>query len=179
MDIQTIQARKDASTVNEQGVRKGIVIQGVVARPAVSHIDDRGTMCEVYDPAWGATDFPLVTVSLYTIRPGVAKGWVVHRRQDDRNFLAQGRVKWVLYDDRPESPTYREIQELYVGEYSRQLVVIPRGVFHAVQNVGEVEAIIVDMPSVRYNHEDPDKYRLPLVNDVIPYRFASGNVSGW
>ena len=65
-----------------------------------------------------------------------------------------------------------------MSEYNRQLVVIPRGVFHAVQNVGDVEAIIVDMPSVRYNHENPDKYRLPLNNDLIPYRFT-GEATGW
>ena len=172
------QAKKDESTVTEKGARKAGLIEGVVSRPALTHVDERGTMCEVYDPAWGAVDFPLVTVSLYTIRPGMTKGWVVHREQDDRNFLTRGRVKWVLYDDRPNSPTYRQISELHVSEYNRQLVVIPRGVFHAVQNVGDVEAIIVDMPSVRYNHENPDKYRLPLNNDLIPYRFT-GEATGW
>jgi dTDP-4-dehydrorhamnose 3,5-epimerase len=57
-------------------------------------------------------------------------------------------------------------------------VIIPRGIFHAVQNVGEVEAIILDMPSVPYNHANPDKFRLPLKNDLIPYQFE-GVDHGW
>jgi hypothetical protein len=28
------------------------------------------------------------------------------------------------------------------------------------------------MPSEPYRHDDPDKYRLPLDNDVIPYRLG-------
>jgi dTDP-4-dehydrorhamnose 3,5-epimerase len=173
-----IEGKKDESTVTPKGQRKGAMIDGVVMRPAVTHIDERGTMCELYDPTWAVHPDPLVLVSLYTILPGVAKGWVVHRGQDDRNFLVRGRVRWVLYDDRPESPTYRLVSEVYVSEYTRKLLVIPRGVFHAVQNVGEVEAMIVDMPNVRYNHGDPDKFRLPLHNDVIPFRFEQ-NVNGW
>jgi dTDP-4-dehydrorhamnose 3,5-epimerase len=47
---------------------------------------------------------------------------------------------------------------------------IPAGVYHAVQNVGDREAAFVNLPSQPYQHDDPDKYRLPIDNDVIPYR---------
>jgi len=46
----------------------------------------------------------------------------------------------------------------------------PAGVWHAVQNVGPAEASFVNLPSVPYEHDDPDKYRRPFDNDVIPYR---------
>jgi dTDP-4-dehydrorhamnose 3,5-epimerase len=173
-----IEAKKDSSTVTRDGQRIARLIHGVVLQPAITHIDERGTMCEVNQNDWSVNQSPLVAVSLYTIRPGVAKGWVVHREQDDRNFLVRGRVKWVLYDDRADSPTYQLLSELYVSDYSRALVIIPRGIFHAVQNVGEVEAIILDMPSVPYNHANPDKFRLPLKNDLIPYQFE-GVDHGW
>jgi dTDP-4-dehydrorhamnose 3,5-epimerase len=51
-------------------------------------------------------------------------------------------------------------------------VSIPAGVWHAVQNVGHDEAAFINMPSQPYRHDDPDKYRLPLENDVIPYRLT-------
>ena len=172
------ETKKDASTVTPQGVRKAPLIHGVVIRPAVTHVDERGTICEINQNSWSLNETPLVAVSLYTIRPGVAKGWVVHREQDDRNFLVRGRVKWVLYDDRPQSPTYHLLSEVHVSDYNRALLIIPRGVFHAVQNVGAEEAVIVDMPSVPFNHDNPDKYRLPLQNDFIPYHFE-GVTLGW
>jgi dTDP-4-dehydrorhamnose 3,5-epimerase len=33
------------------------------------------------------------------------------------------------------------------------------------------------MPTRPYDHADPDKYRLPLDNDVIPFRFDEA--PGW
>src|SRR5689334_11371290 len=126
-----IKTQKDMSTVTADGLRKSPMIHGVVVRPAVTHIDQRGTMCEIDRAEWAVHQSPVVAVTLYTIRPGVAKGWVVHREQDDRNFLVRGRVKWVLYDDRPDSPTYHLLSEVYLSDYNRALLVIPRGVFHA------------------------------------------------
>jgi dTDP-4-dehydrorhamnose 3,5-epimerase len=29
----------------------------------------------------------------------------------------------------------------------------------------------MNLPTRPYNHEDPDKYRLPLKNDYIPFSF--------
>ena len=54
---------------------------------------------------------------------------------------------------------------------------IPKGVFHAVQNLGQTEAVFINLPTRAYNHEDPDKYRLPLKNDLIPFSFDDGR--GW
>ena len=56
-------------------------------------------------------------------------------------------------------------------------MIIPRGVYHAVQNIGTTEALFVNMPTRPYNHGDPDKFRLPLKNDLIPFDF--GDASGW
>jgi dTDP-4-dehydrorhamnose 3,5-epimerase len=57
------------------------------------------------------------------------------------------------------------------------LVIIPHGVFHAVQNVGNSDALFFNLPTRPYNHAAPDKYRLPLDPDQIPYRFDSS--LGW
>ena len=47
----------------------------------------------------------------------------------------------------------------------------------AVKNIGNTDAYFVNMPTRPYSHEDPDKYRLPLRNDRIPYAFDDGQ--GW
>jgi dTDP-4-dehydrorhamnose 3,5-epimerase len=39
-----------------------------------------------------------------------------------------------------------------------------------VKNVGHGEAVFVNLPSKPYNHVDPDKYRLPIDAEEIPYR---------
>ncbi|GAC1520466.1 MAG: dTDP-4-dehydrorhamnose 3,5-epimerase family protein [Chloroflexota bacterium] len=169
--------KKDEPTVDPAGRRLALLISGVVTRPALTIPDDRGTICEVYNPAWGVSDAPLVYVYQVTIRPGQIKGWVKHTAQTDRLFFSLGTVRVVLYDDRSASPTHGMVNELFIGEHNRGLVTIPENVYHAIQNVGSGDALCINMPTRPYEHANPDKYRLPLDTPLIPYRFE-GNPRG-
>lgn len=170
---EVLHGAKDRQTVTPEGARVGPSIDGVRVRPAVTHPDDRGEVCEIFDPRWGIDPSAMVYAYQATIRPGKVKGWIVHRFQEDRVFASWGYMRWVLYDARPESPTRGQVQEIYLSERNRALMVIPRGVFHAVQNVGTFDAAFVNLPTRPYNHADPDKFRLPLDTDQIPYRFPA------
>jgi len=163
--------KKDVQTVTAEGRPVQKLIDGVVIQPATSHVDDRGTLCEIFSPYRAPHPAPLVYVYQFTIRPGKIKGWHVHHLHDDRIFISQGHVKVVLYDDRPQSPTYRMINEIYRSELDRNVMVIPAYVFHAHQNVGSTDALFVSMPSRPYQHDDPDVYRFPIDTDQIPYKF--------
>ena len=167
----TEELNKDRQMVTPEGKSILSLIDGVRIRYAITHPDERGTVCEIYDPRWNFSDVPLVYVYQVTIRPRRVKGWVVHYQQDDRMFVSQGTVKVVLYDPREGSPTYGMLNELCVSEHNRGLLFIPRGVYHALQNVGTTDVLFINMPTRPYNHADPDKFRLPLNTDVIPYRF--------
>ncbi len=162
---------KDRQTVTPEGVRIVPRIAGVVLRQAVTHVDDRGELCEVYNPAWGLHEAPLVYVYQSMVRPHKVKGWIVHHLQDDRLFVSLGTLRIVLYDAREGSPTKGSVNEIFLGERNRGMVVIPRGVYHAVQNVGETDAYFINVPTRAYDHANPDKYRLPLDTDLIPFRF--------
>ena len=166
-----VQEKQDVQTTTPDGEPILNLIAGVKIRPAVTLADDRGTLCEILSPAWDFHPAPLVYVYQFTIRPGKIKGWHKHRLHDDRIFISQGTVKVVLYDDRPESTTYRQINEIVRSEHQRSLMIIPAFVFHAHQNIGNTDAWCVSMPTRPYNHVHPDVYRLPLDNDYIPYRF--------
>jgi dTDP-4-dehydrorhamnose 3,5-epimerase len=163
---------KDPPTVTREGRRLASSIDGVELRPATVQVDDRGEVTEIFSPAWGVCPDPLVYVYQSIIRPHKAKGWVVHHEQHDRLFVSLGFLKIVLYDARPESTSHGLVQELHVSERNRALLVIPPGVFHAILNVGDVDAVFVNMPTRPYRHDNPDKYRLPLDTDQIPYDFV-------
>ena len=172
-----LQPQQDPQTVTSLGDHIAPRIAGVNLRAAITHPDERGEVCEVFNPAWGFHDAPLTYVYQIAIRPRRVKGWVVHRQQDDRLFVSLGIVKIVLFDDRTGSSTHGMINEICLGERNRGLIVIPAGVFHAIQNVGEIDAILINLPTHPYNHAAPDKFRLPLDTDQIPYRFDAG--PGW
>jgi dTDP-4-dehydrorhamnose 3,5-epimerase len=162
---------KRQQSVTPDGTYVAPAIDGVRVRPAVTHPDWRGTVVEVLNDAWDFADGPIVYVYEITIRPGVVKGWIKHDHLDDRLFMAAGAIRVVLYDDRPESPTYGLVTDQCFDDHSRASVRIPAGVFHAIGNVGTTDARLINCPTRAYNHEAPDKWDLPLENDLIPFRF--------
>jgi dTDP-4-dehydrorhamnose 3,5-epimerase len=164
-------ATKFEQTVTPEGKRIGELIDGVVTRQSVTHPDERGTLCEIFNPAWDLSDDPLVYVYQITIRPGQVKGFVLHKTYSDRLFFSFGTVKVVLYDDREGSPTRGMLNELHFSEHNRGNLVIPPGVWHAVKNVGTTDSVMVNCPTRPYTHDDPDKWALPRDSDLIPYRF--------
>jgi dTDP-4-dehydrorhamnose 3,5-epimerase len=172
------QPRKDRQTVTAEGSRLDPVIDGVKIRYTVTQVDERGSLAEIFDPSWKVREEPLAYIYTFTIRPGKTKGWIKHEMQADCIFLVSGTVKFVLFDDRRDSPTYRMINEHYLSDSNRGLITYPAGIYHALQNIGESTATMVNMPTRAYNHNDPDKYRLPLDTDYIPYRFDA-NPLGW
>lgn len=163
-------AYKDPPTVSSGGTALQESIVGVELRRARTHADERGTLSEIFDPRWEFTDDPLVYAYLVTLRPKQTRGWVVHLMQNDRLFVYAGVLKIALYDARTDSPTRGLVNVFHLGGHDRALLSIPAGVYHGVRNVGSDEGAFVNLPSQPYEHGDPDKYRLPLDNDVIPYR---------
>ena len=163
--------RRDSQLATRDGRPLEELIDGVMIREARTIPDDRGTVCVIFDPRWGFTEEPMVYAYQVTIRPGAVKGWIRHATYEDRLFMSSGTFKWVLYDDREGSPTRGLLSELFFGEHHRSLLRIPRGVWHAVQNVGSSECLMVNHPTEPYDYEHPDKTRLPLDTELIPYRF--------
>jgi dTDP-4-dehydrorhamnose 3,5-epimerase len=159
-------------TVTPDGQSIAPRIAGVQIHHPPTHQDDRGTLCEIYNQAWAFDDIPLVHAYLVTVRPGKVKGWAVHGQQVDRYFFCSGSLKLVLYDGRDDSPTKGMINELYFSELNRGIVLVPPGIFHAVENVGITDGLLFNLPSEPYRYEAPDKKTLPLENDLVPYSFA-------
>ena len=168
---------QDLQTVTPEGERTAPLPAGVVLRDIRTHVDDRGTVFELFDPRWGWHPDPLVFTYCFTVRPGKVKGWGVHHQHEDRYALLFGELKVVLYDEREDSPTRGLVREVMLTEHRRQLVNIPAGVWHADENIGSRDAVVVNFPTIQYDHASPDKYRLPLDDPRIPYRFE--NQAGW
>lgn len=167
-----IEPVKDRQTVRPDGSSVKPRIEGLNVRPASLLEDERGELVEVYRPSWGFHPDPLVYVYHVTLRPGSIRGWVVHRKQDDRIFTSFGTMRWAFFDDRESSPTRGLLNVFTWSERNRVLFTIPIGVYHAVQCLGKKDAAFVNMPTRPYDHADPDKYRLPLKNPLIPFDFS-------
>jgi dTDP-4-dehydrorhamnose 3,5-epimerase len=47
--------------------------------------------------------------------------------------------------------------------------VIPPGIWHGLQCVGNIDALVLNCPTEAYNYADPDHYRLPYDTREIPF----------
>ena len=108
-------------------------------------------------------------VYMTTTYPGVVKAWHLHKEQSDNVACVQGMIKLVLYDPREQSPTFKQVDQFYLGLHNPLLVQIPKGIYHGWMCVSLDEAIIVNIPTESYNYESPDEFRLDPHDNDIPY----------
>ncbi len=104
-----------------------------------------------------------------TTYPGVVKAWHKHEKQADNIACVAGMIKLAVYDGRPASPTYREVNQFYVGVHNPMLVQLPAGVYHGWMCVSPEEAVVVNIPTRAYDYAHPDEQRLDPATPEIPY----------
>lgn len=108
-------------------------------------------------------------VYMTTTYPSVVKAWHLHKEQTDNVACIKGMIKLALYDAREQSPTFKQVDQFYLGLHNPLLVQIPKGIYHGWMCVSLDEAIIVNIPTESYNYESPDEFRLDPHDNDIPY----------
>ena len=144
------------------------MIDGVKTKKLRVMPDERGRLMEIL-----RNDDELFIqfgqVYMTTTYPGVVKAWHLHKGQTDNVVCVKGMIKLVLYDAREQSPTFRQVDQFYLGLHNPLLVQIPKGIYHGWMCVSPDEAIIVNTPTEHYNYDNPDEHRLDPHNNDIPY----------
>ncbi len=142
------------------------MIDGVKVIPLKQILDERGKvmhMLKATDPHF--INFGEIYFSVGY--PGVVKAWHEHTTMTLNNACMSGKIKLVLYDARPKSPTKGEIMELFLGEDNYCLVQIPPGIVNGYKNYGTVPAILANCATEPHRREEMIKSD-PLRKD-IPY----------
>ena len=143
-------------------------IDGVIIKNLRVIPDERGWLMEILrcdDEIFSRFGQAYIT----TAYPGVVKGWHYHRKQADNFTCIHGMTKVVLYDARKDSPTYKNILELFIGEKNPALIHIQPGIYHGFKAIGKETAYFLNIPTLPYNYKEPDEYRLPPDTKEIPY----------
>ena len=93
-----------------------------------------------------------------TAYPGVVKGWHEHTLMTLNYAVIKGMIKLVLVDNREESSTYKEIQEIYLGEYNYNLVKIPPKIINGFKNIGTSECIVANCSTIPHDKNEIIRY---------------------
>ena len=101
------------------------------------------------------------------IFPGVIKGWHIHKKMTLNYAAIVGNIKLVLYDQREESSTHEELQEIYMGEDNYCLVQIPPHIENGFKAIGNEKAIVAN--SATHPHDPDEIIRIDPLCGEIPY----------
>jgi dTDP-4-dehydrorhamnose 3,5-epimerase len=146
-------------------------IEGVKLKTLRVVPDERGWLMEILrgDDRELFSRFGQVYVS--ATYPGVVKAWHYHKRQVDNFACVAGMVKLVLVDTREGSPTNGVVNEFFLGTHNPALVQVPNLVYHGWKCISVEPALVVNIPTEPYDHQEPDEYRLEA-HGTLPYDWS-------
>ena len=146
-----------------------MTIDGVVVTQLKQIADERGKvmhMLKSSDPHF--VRFGEIYFSV--INPGVIKGWYLHKEMILNYAVPYGSVKLVLFDNRENSSTRKNIQEILLDQDHYCLVTVPPLIWGSFKGVGSDIAIVANCASIPH---DPDEIiRKDLHDQSIVYDWA-------
>jgi dTDP-4-dehydrorhamnose 3,5-epimerase len=142
------------------------MIEGVEIFPLKRIQDERGVVMHMLknsDPHFDR--FGEIYFSV--IYPGVIKAWHLHSRMTINYAVVDGNIKLVVFDQRPDSKTRGQLQEIYCGQINYQLVRVPPGVVNGFTAVGGQRAIVANCADIP--HDPGEITRIDPFTPTIPY----------
>jgi dTDP-4-dehydrorhamnose 3,5-epimerase len=142
------------------------VIDGVVISPLRQIADERGRVMHML-----REDSPVFTrfgeIYFSCTHTGAIKAWHLHKRMTLNYAVLSGEIKFVLYDDRPGSPTRGVVEELFLSPYNYCLVTVPPLIWNGFKGIGDTAAIVANCATLPH---DPDEIeRKSPFDESIPY----------
>jgi len=108
-------------------------------------------------------------VYVTTAFPGIVKAWHYHKKQDDHFVCLMGKIRLALYDAREGSKTKGEINEFILSLDDPFMVKIPKMVYHGFKGIADSESMILNVPTMPYDRNEPDEFRVDALENDIPY----------
>ncbi len=145
------------------------MIDGVILTPLRQIFDERGKVMHML-----REDSPVFSrfgeIYFSCTHPGVVKAWHLHKAMTLNYAVIYGEIKFVLYDDRPESPTKGEVQELFISPENYLLVTVPPMIWNGFKCVGSTASIVANCSTLP--HSVDELQRRSPIDPSIPYDWA-------
>lgn len=126
-------------------------IKGVVIRKLTIVTDSRGWLTELFRNDELEREFFPTMAYISSTNPGVTRGPHEHDDQADLFcFLGPSNFKLRMWDNRKDSETFGCVTTVVVGQKNPASVLVPAGVVHAYQNIGDTEGIVINCPNRLY-----------------------------
>ncbi|MCL9775545.1 dTDP-4-dehydrorhamnose 3,5-epimerase family protein [Vibrio methylphosphonaticus] len=129
------------------------MIDGVVYTPLLRIEHPKGDILrglKVSEPSF--TSFGEAYFS--SITNGEIKGWKKHREMVLNLIVPVGSIKFVIYDDRPNSGTHGQFSHFILNPDNYGRLTVPQGVWLAFQGVGTDLNLLLNIASIEHAPEE-------------------------
>jgi|SRR5690348_18075447 len=130
--------------------------------------DERGTILHMLRST-DAHFLQFGEIYFTTIYKDVIKGWHKHREMTLNYACIEGRIKLVLFDDRPQSPTKGELMEIFLGPDHFALVIIPPQIWTGFKGMTGPYSIVANCCT--HPHDPSRSERMDPFDKSIPYNW--------
>lgn len=144
------------------------MIDGVRLSPLRQIVDERGKIMHMLR-ADAAHFEKFGEIYFSVVHRGAIKAWHIHKEMTLNYAVPVGKIKMVLYDDRPESPTQGVIMEIFLGPDNYQLVTVPPMVWNGFKGIAE-DSLVANCATTPHCSEEIE--RLDPFSKEIPYDWS-------
>jgi dTDP-4-dehydrorhamnose 3,5-epimerase len=144
----------------------GSMIDGVVITPLRQIIDERGKVMHMLrEDSQVFQRFGEIYFSC--THPGAIKAWHLHKKMTLNYAVIYGELKFVLYDDRQDSPTRGQVQEIFLSPENYCLVTVPPLIWNGFKGIGVKTTIVANCSTLP--HDPTEIERKEAFDPMIPY----------
>lgn len=148
------------------------MIEGIVIKEIKKFVDERGFFSELMRDDWKDLlfDDKIDQFNLSFSYPNIVRAWHRHLKgQIDYFICISGAIKVCAYDDRADSESFGELDEIILSEENLRVARIPGILWHGYKAIGTKPIKMLYGVNKLYNYNDPDEERrLWNDNTIIP-----------
>lgn len=153
------------------------MIEGVMVKDLVKHVDERGFFTELMRDDWTELlgEDGIVQFNLSYSFPGIVRAWHRHLRgQVDYFICIDGSIKVCAYDDRDDSKTFGELNEIVISSERLRVVRIPGILWHGYKAIGTEPIKLLYGVNKLYDYNNPDEERRSWNDSTIIPKSING-----
>lgn len=145
-----------------------MTIHGVIVKDVDIAAKEKGNFIKVLESSKSFKKTEQIALSVTF--PRIIKAFHYHKKQSDFWYVISGNARAVLHDLRKDSPTYRQTQQVFMGESFKPVsLYIPPGVAHGYQVLGNKDLLILYVLDQTYNPKD--EFRIPYDDKDIGFNW--------
>ena len=140
------------------------MLLGVKIYDIKKNIDERGSFAELLRLDWESfvEGDNIAQVNLSMSYPGIIRAWHRHSMgQVDYICVVKGVLKVCAYDDRADSKTKGQLDEIILNSEQLQIIRIPGFYWHGTKCIGNKPSMTLYFVTKLYNYKNPDEERRP------------------